>query len=131
MNKKRQNDQNNQIASLQRQARIRKKVYNVTTRPRLSVFRSNRYVFAQIIDRSGNAVIGVSERALEKEKDKTHSTGSGSSTPIDRAKKLGTLLAKKAIEKKIKEVVFDKGRFAYHGRVKAIAEGAREGGLQF
>ncbi len=109
-------------SKVQRQTRIRRKIGVVTTRPRLSVFRSNRYVYAQIIDKNGNAVVGLSEKAL-KSKDK--------STPTERAKELGMEIAKMAIAKKIKEVAFDKGRFAYHGKVAAIAAGAREGGLKF
>lgn len=108
-------------AKTQRQTRIRRKVANVTLRPRLSVFRSNKYSYAQIIDNAGNTILGLSEKALKDAK----------GSPIDRAKQLGVAVAKLAIEKKVKEVVFDKGSFAYHGRVKAVAEGAREGGLDF
>lgn len=117
------NDINTKLAKTQRQTRIRKKIYKTSDRPRLSVSRSNRYVFAQIIDKKGNAVVGLSEKAVVTDKKKT--------TPIDRARQLGAAIAKAAIEKKIKEVVFDKGSYAYHGRVKAVAEGAREGGLSF
>jgi large subunit ribosomal protein L18 len=109
-------------APIQRQTRIRKKVALVTTRPRLSVYRSNKYCYAQIIEPNGKTIVGISEKALQ---------GKTKVAPIERAKQLGTAIAKKALEKKIKAVVFDKGRFAYHGRVKAVAEGAREGGLQF
>ncbi|MGI8419769.1 MAG: 50S ribosomal protein L18 [Candidatus Levyibacteriota bacterium] len=104
---------------LHRQIRSRKKTGNVTTRPRLSVFRSNSYVYAQIIDSKGATLIGVSEKQVK-------TTGK---LPTERAKEVGVAIAKLALAKKIKEVAFDKGRFAYHGRVKAIAEGAREGGL--
>lgn len=113
---------NDKLPSAQRQTRIRKKFQATTDRPRLSVFRSNRFVYAQIIDINGNAIVGVTEKTAVTDK---------KLTPIERAKELGTVIAKKALEKKIKEVVFDKGSFAYHGRIKAIAEGAREGGLQF
>jgi large subunit ribosomal protein L18 len=116
-------DVNRKLAATQRQTRISKKIEKTSNRPRLSVFRSNRYVFAQIIDQKGNAVVGLSEKVVVTDKAKT--------TPTDRARQLGAAIAKAAIEKKIKEVVFDKGRFAYHGRIKAVAEGAREGGLQF
>lgn len=108
------------IAKKQRQIRGRKKIGKVSARLRLSVFRSNRYMYAQIIDLSGNTLIGVSEKAL-KITEKL--------VPIERARKVGAEIAKLAKEKKINEVVFDKGSFAYHGRVKAVAEGAREGGL--
>ncbi len=107
---------------IQRQVRTRKKIASITNRPRLSVFRSNNYCYAQVIDKSGNTLFGISEKKLQK-KDK--------STPVNRARELGIEIAKMAKSKKIIEVVFDKGRFSYHGRVKAIAEGAREGGLKF
>lgn len=93
-------------------------------RPRLSVFRSNKYCYAQIIDVRGNAIVGISEKVIAKGAKRTV-------TPTESAKLVGTEIAKLALSKKIKEVVFDKGRFAYHGRVKAVAEGAREGGLNF
>lgn len=109
---------NNKNKNVQRQTRIRKKVASVSARPRLSVFRSNRYVYAQVIDKAGNTIVGLSEKALKVK-----------GTPIERAKLVGAEIAKLALAKKVKEVAFDKGRFAYHGRVKAIAEGAREGGL--
>ncbi len=113
---------NNSDKKFQRQTRIRKKIGIVTTRPRLTVFRSNNYCYAQIINNAGDTLIGLSDKAI---------SGKEKATPIEKARKLGAEIAKMAKEKKIKEVVFDKGRFSYHGRVKAIAEGAREGGLQF
>src|ERR1700722_13671628 len=113
------NDKNRKI---QRQVRVRKKTAVVKTRLRLSVFRSNNYVYAQIFDSKGNTLVGVSEKGLKL---------TGKSAPIERAKQVGAEIAKLAVAKKIKEVAFDKGRFAYHGRVKAVAEGAREGGLSF
>lgn len=113
---------NNKNRKLQRQTRVRKKTAVVTTRPRLSVFRSNNYVYAQIIDIKGNTIVGISEKTVAK---------GAKIAPIESAKKVGMEIAKLAIAKKIKEVAFDKGRFAFHGRVKALAEGAREGGLSF
>ena len=110
-------------ASVQRKARIRSKIRQVSDRPRLSVSRSNRYCYVQVIDKSGNTVLGLSEKVLVKTGEKM--------SPMERARALGVSVAKVALEKKIKEVAFDKGRFSYHGRVKAIAEGAREGGLSF
>jgi len=107
-------------AKVQRQIRGRKRMAHVSDRPRLSVFRSNSYVYAQIIDLSGNTIVGISEKTLKI---------AGKVAPIERAKLVGTEIAKLALGKKISDVVFDKGRFAYHGRVKAVAEGAREGGL--
>lgn len=89
---------------------------------RLSVFRSNKYISAQIIDDTkGETLVSVSEKELKEAK----------GTKTERAKNLGFILAKKARDKKISKVVFDRGEFAYHGRVKALAQGAREGGLKF
>lgn len=107
----------NQKRKIRTRAKIRK-----SNLPRLSVFRSNRTIYAQIIDDAkGNTLVSVSEKDLEK-KDGTKS---------DRAKLVGLSLAKLSHEKKIKKVVFDRGSYAYHGRVRKLAEGAREGGLQF
>lgn len=106
--------------AIARQTRTRAKIRSVSTLPRLSVFRSNKYIYAQIIDdRTHTTIVGVSEKKNQ------------AGTKIERAKTLGKELAKIAIEKKIQAVVFDKGRYAYHGRVKALADGAREGGLVF
>ncbi len=104
-----------------RENRIRKHIRAVSDRPRLSVFRSNNFIYAQLIDdATGKTIIGLSEKVMKIK-----------GTRTDKAKELGTQIAKLAIEKKIKAVVFDKGSYTYHGRVKALAEGAREGGLQF
>ena len=111
---------NNKNKKLQRAVRSRKKTAIVTNRPRLSVFRSNNFVYAQIIDTKGDTILGISEKQIKSAE---------KSLPVERAKQVGTEIAKRALAKKIKEVAFDKGRFAYHGRVKAVAEGAREGGL--
>lgn len=106
-----------------RQIRVRSKIKGTKERPRLSVFRSNRYIYAQIInDEEGKTIVGVSEKHLGKKA----VTGK-----IDKAMALGLLLAKKTIDKKIKKVVFDRRGYAYHGRVKLVAEGARMGGLKF
>lgn len=106
-----------------RQTRIRAKVQGTTQRPRLSVFRSNKHIYAQLIDDvKRETLTGASEVELKSaEKVKK----------ADRARELGLLIAKKAAERKVKAVVFDKGSYKYHGRVKAVAEGAREGGLKF
>ena len=106
-----------------RQKRVRAKIAGTKDKPRLSVFRSNRYLFAQLInDEKGQTLIGVSEKELSAG-EKVNKT--------EKAKQLGTVLAKKALHKKINTVVFDRGSYLYHGRVKAFAEGAREGGLKF
>lgn len=105
-----------------RKTRIRNAIRGVSDKPRLSVFRSNESIYAQIIDDTmGKTLVGVSEKNL----------GKATGTKIEKAKALGVVLAKEAASKKIKTVVFDKGSYKYHGRVKAFAEGAREGGLVF
>ena len=108
---------------LKRQIRTRSKIRGTKNRPRLSVYKSNRFIYAQIIDDGkGTTLLGVSEKDLEEIKGKNKS---------ERAKSFGELVAKKAINKKIKKIVFDRGQYSYRGRVKAIAEGARKGGLEF
>ncbi len=113
----------NKTQKQRRQLRVRAKIIGTKEKPRLSVFKSNKYIFAQIInDEKGETILGVSEKDL-KVKEKTNKT--------DKAKLLGIFIAKKVLDKKIKKVVFDRGSYIYHGRVKALAEGAREGGLEF
>lgn len=105
-----------------RKIKVRAKTRGIKEKPRLSVFRSNNYIYAQLIDDSAEkTILSVSEKEVLE----------NSAKKIDRAKKIGLALAKKALNKKIKKVVFDRGSYAYHGRVKALAEGAREGGLEF
>ena len=95
-------------------------------RPRLSVFRSNRHLYAQIIDdEKGKTLAAASEKALEK------SVKSQNTTKTEKAELLGAILAKEALAKKIKKVVFDRNRFKYHGRIKALAEAVRKEGLSF
>jgi large subunit ribosomal protein L18 len=107
---------------LKNKARIRKKVDGSAERPRLAVYKSARHIYAQLIDdRSGRTLVAAS--TLE-----TEIKGAKKS---DAAKQIGALLGKKALEKKIKQVVFDRSGYVYHGRVKAVAEGAREAGLTF
>ncbi|HSW97225.1 MAG TPA: 50S ribosomal protein L18 [Candidatus Saccharimonadales bacterium] len=107
---------------VQRQRRVRGKIIGTSETPRLSVFRSNNYIYAQLIDdTSKKTLLGMSEKHISKKE----------GTPVTVAKLLGMEIAKKAVEKKITKVMFDRGSYRYHGRVKALAEGAREGGLQF
>ena len=106
-----------------RQAKVRAKVIGTTLRPRLSIFRSNISIFAQLIDDEKNITI-FSGSTSEVDK-------KGKMKKSEAALELGKLIAKKAQEKKINTVVFDRGGNKYHGRVKAVAEGAREGGLVF
>ena len=95
-------------------------------RPRLSVFRSSKQIYAQIID-DGKGETLVSASSLEKAQREALKTGAN----VDAARIVGRLLAERAAEKGIKAVVFDRGAYMFHGRVKALAEGAREGGLDF
>ena len=105
-----------------RQIRVRAKMKGTSLKPRLSVFRSNNHIYAQVIDdKAANTIVGVSEKQIEVKDLKR----------IEAAKELGKLIAKKALAKKITQVIFDRGSYKYHGRVKAVAEGAREGGLKF
>ena len=106
--------------------KLRNRFSGTAQRPRLAVFRSNNHMYAQIIDDTvGNTVVAAS--TLDKDvKDKLEKTNN-----VEAAKYLGTVVAKKALEKGIKEVVFDRGGFIYHGKVAALADAAREAGLQF
>ena len=107
-----------------RHARVRTKVSGTKDVPRLNVFRSNNNIFAQIIDDEAGVTL-VSASSLEKEL-KIANGGN-----VEAAAKVGELLAKKAKKAKISKVVFDRGGYLYHGRVKALAEAARENGLEF
>jgi len=108
---------------LKRHARVRGKISGTTERPRLAVYRSNSNISAQIIDDTKGVTL-VSASTLESGFD-----GIGSNK--EAAKKIGTLIAKRAIEKGIDVVVFDRGGYIYHGRVSELADGARESGLKF
>lgn len=105
--------------------KIRATVRGTKDRPRLCVTRSVKNIYAQLIDDTkGITIIGFSTKALKQDKDVKVSK-------IEKAKKLGVEVAKKAKSKKITKIVFDRSGYLYHGRVKAVAEGAREGGLKF
>jgi|SRR5438034_8536244 len=106
----------------QRQRRVRGKIESTEGMPRLSVHRSNKAIYAQLIDdEKGMTLLGLSEK---------HAKGL-SGNKLEKAKALGLALAAAAKEKKITKAIFDRGSYKYHGRVKALAEGARAGGLQF
>ncbi len=108
---------------LKRHKRVRSKISGTPERPRLNVFRSETNIYAQIIDDvAGNTLVSAS--SLEKD-------FSCDGTKTDAAKKVGQMIAERAKAKGIDTVVFDRGGYVYHGRVQALAEGAREGGLQF
>jgi ribosomal protein L18, bacterial type len=114
-------------ARLRRHIRLRKKISGTSERPRLSVFRSLHHIYAQVIDDSkGSTLLMVSTLDPELKKNLAGKCGN-----IEAAKLVGTMVAKKAIEKGIKEVVFDRGGQIFHGRVAALATAAREGGLEF
>ena len=114
---------NKKAMRLKRHIRVRGKISGTAERPRLNVFRSNANIYAQIID-DVNGVTLVSANTLEKGFE-------GATGNAEAAKKVGTVLAERAKAKGIEEVVFDSGGYVYHGRVAALAEGAREGGLKF
>jgi large subunit ribosomal protein L18 len=110
-------------ARIKRHKRVRSKISGTPERPRLCVFRSAKNIYAQIIDDVNGKTL-VSASSLEK--DFTEYGGNK-----DAAKKVGLLVAERALAQKIEAVVFDRGGFVYHGRVQALADGAREGGLKF
>ena len=106
--------------------KIRNRFSGTAQRPRLAVFRSNNHMYAQIIDDTvGNTLVAAStlEKEIKAELEKTNN--------VDAAAYLGTVIAKRAIEKGIKEVVFDRGGFIYQGKIAALADAAREAGLEF
>ncbi|BAI81211.1 50S ribosomal protein L18 [Deferribacter desulfuricans SSM1] len=113
-------------ARIKRHRRIRKKVFGTPERPRLCVFKSNRYIYVQVIDdTNGNTLVAAS--SLEPEL-KAKFSGR---LNLESAKEVGKLVAERALAKGIKSVVFDRGGYIYHGRVKALADAAREAGLEF
>ena len=111
---------------LKRHKRVRAKISGTVERPRLCVFRSNKNISAQIID-DVNGITLAAASSLDKELKAELANGGNK----EAAKKVGEVLAKRALEKGIEEVCFDRGGFLYHGRVAELAEGAREGGLKF
>jgi len=114
---------NNKIQRIRRKKRVRAKIYGTLEKPRLSVFRSLNHIYAQLInDLEGKTLISASDLELKKDKKTVKKT---------LAREVGQLIASKAKEKNINQVVFDRSGFKYHGRVKELAEGAREAGLKF
>jgi len=115
-----------EAARQKRKARVRTRMFGTEQRPRLSVFRSAKHIYAQIVvDSTGSTILAASSLSPEI---KSELEGLKKS---DAAKKVGELLGRKAAEKNIRKVVFDRNGFLYHGRIKALAEGARESGLEF
>ena len=111
---------------LRRRNHVRRRVRGTPERPRLTVFRSSKHIYAQVIDDLKGETL-ASASSLEKELRDAGKTGAD----IDAAKAVGKLLAERAVQKGVKEVVFDRGGYLYHGRVKALADAARESGLSF
>lgn len=110
---------NSQQSRLRIHLRVRKKVNGTSERPRLNVYRSNKAIYCQIVDDlKGHTLMAASSAGLKGNK-------------TEQAATVGKLIAEKAVAAGIKSVVFDRGGYLYHGRVKALADGAREGGLQF
>ena len=108
-----------------RKATVRRAIKEAATgRARLTVFRSSKHIYAQVIDDGKGSTVAA---ASSLEKDMRSKTGAN----VDTAKAVGKLVAQRAIEKGVKSVVFDRGGYLYHGRIKALADAAREGGLQF
>jgi large subunit ribosomal protein L18 len=114
---------NRKLERTRRHIRVRRKISGTTECPRLCVFRSNTNIYAQIIDDTAGVTL-VSASTLDKEVKEKHANKAA-------AKEVGSLIAKRAIEKNIKTVVFDRGGYIYHGIVKELAEAAREAGLEF
>ncbi len=115
-----------EIARQKRKIRIRKKIFGTEARPRLSVFRSAKHIYAQlVVDSNGSTIVAASTVSPEIRNEIATLKKS------DAARKVGELIGRKAAEKNIRRVVFDRNGFLYHGRVKALAEGARESGLEF
>ena len=115
-----------QLVRAKKHMKIRNRFSGTAERPRLAVFRSNNHMYAQIIDDTvGNTLVSAStlEKEIKAELEKTNN--------VDAAAYLGTVIAKRAIEKGIKEVVFDRGGFIYQGKIQALADAAREAGLEF
>ncbi|MBI3384924.1 50S ribosomal protein L18 [Candidatus Gottesmanbacteria bacterium] len=108
-----------------RAKRVRARLSSVAARPRLSVYRSNRYIYAQIIDdSSAKTLVFAHQGELAESKEKKLSKS-------QRAYSVGKIIGEKATAKKIKEVIFDRGKYKFHGRIKALADGAKETGLNF
>ena len=110
-------------ARKRRHARVRKAIRGTTTRPRLAVYRSNRYIYAQVIDDDNGTTLVAASSQEEPLRTKT--------LTVDTAGEVGKLVAERAKEAGISSVVFDRGGYRFHGRVKALADGARDAGLEF
>ena len=115
-----------ETARQNRKGRIRKRIFGTEQRPRLSVFRSAKHIYAQlVIDSTGSTILAASTLSPDLRAE------IGDLDKSNAAKKVGQWIGKKALEKNIQRVVFDRNGFLYHGRIKALADGARESGLEF
>ena len=114
-------------ARLKRHYRMRNRLEGTAARPRLSVFRSGMHIYAQVIDDAKGVTIASASSVAGKKAKGTKKTGGN----LGSAKEVGKLIAQKAQEKGVKKVIFDRGGYIYHGRVKALADAAREAGLEF
>ena len=117
---------NRRVARLRRHRRVRKRIVGTSERPRLNVFRSLRHIYAQVID-DGREYTVVSASTIDREIEAQLQ----GLTKIEQARVVGKVLAERALSQGIKKVIFDRGGYKYHGRVKALADAAREGGLEF
>ena len=115
---------NRKITRLKRHRRIRRRIWGSSERPRLCVFRSNRHIYAQVVDDSTSLTLASASTLDPELKDACKKPWNK-----EAAKSVGSLIAKRAMDKGIKLVVFDRGGYIYHGRIAAVAEGAREAGL--
>lgn len=111
---------------LKRKSRVRKEIRGTAERPRLNIYRSNRHIYAQIVEDIAGKTLAAASTLSKDIKGKLKD-----SKKAEIAKKVGEFIAKKAIAQGVDKVVFDRGGFLYHGRVKAVADGAREAGLKF
>lgn len=109
-----------------RKSRVRRKVHGTAARPRLTVYRSLKHIYAQIIDDDTGCTLAAASTVAREVRDEMKKTGNA-----DAAKAIGAAVAKKALARDIKQVVFDRNGYAYHGKVQALAEAAREAGLDF
>lgn len=117
---------NKKNARLKRQVRIRKKIRGTTERPRLNVFKSAAHIYAQVIDDTTGKTLAAASTLMGEVREGLSATGN-----IEAAKKVGAEIAKRALASSVTTVVFDRNGFLYHGRVKALADAARENGLSF
>ncbi len=113
-------------ARLKRHRRVRNKISGTAQRPRLNVFRSSDHIYAQVIDDQCGHTLAAASSYEKEVRDQV-----GQEKPVDRARKVGELLAERAMAQGVTDVIFDRGGFQFHGRVKALAEGSRSKGLRF